>query len=281
MAQDSGVEVVLKPVSTSFEAGKAYLIGFTVRYPCGPSRTIHLEVTAPEWTEAAVDPVFTTRSDRCLEGFSGEFSENILVDVFQDAVEGTLGNISLTARDAVATATAVVEVHVRQVTPRAEIAGLGTVPDVDAESTVTFNLTTTYTLWKPGRIRWIAEAPDGWRVAVPSARATEAGEDNVIVASFAATAPSDANGTARLGIHAVLVNRTGVRIAESAVREVLVNAVPLPDEPEPIDGAGDDSPSEEPRRVPPRAPIWVVGVVLVAAVVGVYALESREERRKP
>lgn len=280
-AQDAaGLEVGLRPVSTSLEAGKAYLIGFTVRYPCGPSRTIFLEAAGPEWAESAVPPNFPTRSDKCLEGFHGEYSESVLVDVHQDAVEGTPGDLTLRATDGDTTATQTVSLKVRQTTPRTDVAPLAMPLVVGAGETVNFNLTTTYTMWKQGRIRWIVDAPAGWRVAVPPTRATEAGEDRAVASTFAATAPLDANGTVLLSVHSVLANQTGARVAESAVTSVLVHATPLPapDE-EPVAGAGDVA-SETPRTVPPRPPVWIVGSVILVAMVGIYALESREERRK-
>lgn len=279
-AAEGDLEAVLKPVSTSLEAGKAYLVGFTVRYPCGPSRTIQLEASGPEWAESAVTPNFRTRSERCMEGFRGEYSESILVDVYQDAVEGTAGNLSFTATDGNASVTTTVLLKVRQVTPRADVRSPDAPFVVVAGDPLTFNLTTTYTTWKPGRIRWVAEGPEGWQIAVPPARATDQGEDLQVVGSFAITSPETANGTAAFEIHAVLVNRTGARIVESTVTHVLVDAIPLVPEDEPVDGAGEPA-ADEPKTVPPRAPLWVVGGVVLIAMVGIYALESREERRKP
>lgn len=281
-AQDAGLEASLRPVSTSLEAGKPYLIGFVVRYPCGPSRTIHLEASGPEWAESAVTPNFRTRSERCLEGFRGEFTESILVDVYQDAVEGTAGNLTLTALDGDTTVVASVALKVRQVTPRAEVRPLDAPLTLDAGDTITFDLTTVYTSWKPGRIRWIAQGPPDWGLSVPAARATENGEGITIVAPFAATAPPTANGTVLLDVHAVLLNRTGARVAESPVTSipVVVSILPVEGDDGPLDPAGEEVP-EVPKTVPPRPSMWLLGSIVLVAMVGIYALESREERRKP
>lgn len=277
-AEEDALAIEWTPRTTSLEAGKSYLVFFSVKYACGASRTIFLDVESPDWTESAVED-FRTSAERCQAPYRGEYREAVVLNVYPQAVEGTPGDLTLTAVDGGSNLSATLHVSVRKTTPQVDVRAPEAPLAVNATGSVVFSLDAVYTLRNAAQLRWIADAPPGWRVAVPAARVVDPGEDVTLAAPFSVGAPAEAAGAANVTLRAVLVE-DGVRLAESAPTTVAFAATPLPPPPEEdIEPDAAEAPAEAPRQAP-RAPIWIVGLVMAVAVAGVYALERREAGRE-